>query len=150
MDNQQPSITQFKMGWFCGIIDGEGCLGIWKRGGERLDFKPGFKLANTSRPIIDAFCSVLDRLECPYHVTHYPPRSKTTKEYWAVSIEGFKRLEKVLPVIKDLLVEKRAQAQLIYEWLESRKPKWHRAEYSERELEIVQLLKALNHRGLRE
>lgn len=150
MDNQQPSITQFEMGWFCGIIDGEGCLGIWKRGGARLDFKPGFKLANTSKHIIDAFCSVLERLDCPYHVTHYDPRSKTTKEYWSISVEGFKRLVKLLPVIKDLLVEKRPQAQLIYEWLESRAPKWHRAEYSERELEIVGLLKQLNHRGVRE
>jgi hypothetical protein len=149
MDNQQPSITAFELGWFCGIVDGEGCFGIWSRGGERKDWKPGFKMANTSKELVDAFCSVLDRLDCPYHVTYYKPRSATTKEYWSVSVEGFKRLQKLLPVIKNLLVEKRSQACLIHEWIESREPKWHRAPYSERELEIVGLVSKKNHRGVR-
>jgi hypothetical protein len=149
MDNQQPSITQFELGWFCGIIDGEGCIGIWKRGGARNDFKPGFRLANTSRPLIDAFCSVLDRLECPYHIVHYEPRTSTRKQHWTISVEGFKRLQKLLPVVKDLLVEKREQATLVNEWIEARSSKWHRSDYSARELEIVDLVAGLNYRGER-
>jgi hypothetical protein len=149
MDNQQPSISAFEFGWFCGIIDGEGCIGLWSRDGDRKnEYKPGLRVANTSQPIIKAFCSVLDRLEVSYHITHYKPRKETQKEYWNISIEGFKRLTKLLPVIKDCLVEKKEQANLVWEWVQSRDNKWHRSEYSARELEIPKLVSALNHRGL--
>lgn len=147
MDNQQPSISAFELGWFCGIIDGEGCIGLWSRGGERTDFKPGVRMANTSKDIIDAYCAVLDSLGVGHHVTYYKPRSESTKEHWAVTIEGFKRLTKLLPVIKDLLVCKRQQALLVWEWVDSRSNKWHRSAYSERELEIPKLLSSLNYRG---
>lgn len=151
MDNQQPSISAFEFGWFCGIIDGEGCLGIWSRGGARKnEHKPGLRMANTSKPIVDAFCSVLDRLGVGYHITHYKPRKETQKQYWTVTVEGFKRLNKLLPVIKDCLVEKKQQALLINEWVSSRAAKWHRAPYSEREQEIPLLVSQLNHRGLQE
>ena len=150
MDNQQPSITAFEFGWFCGIIDGEGCIGLWSRGGARKDdIKPGVRMANTSKDIISAFCSVLDRLDVGYHVTHYN-RGGNTKEYWNVTIEGFKRLTKLLPVIKDSLVAKKSQANLVWEWVESRSSKWHRAPYSERELELPKLVASLNHRGTNE
>jgi hypothetical protein len=149
MDNQQPSISAFEFGWFCGIIDGEGCIGLWSRGGSRKDdFKPGLRVANTSKQIIQSFCNILDRLDVGYHITHYKPRKETHKEYWNISIEGFKRLHKLLPVIKDCLVEKKDQATLVLEWIESRNSKWHRSQYSARELEIPKLVSALNHRGL--
>jgi hypothetical protein len=149
MDNQQPSISAFELGWMCGIIDGEGCFGIWKRGGERQDFKPGFRMANTSKELVETFCKLLDNLECAYHITHYNPRSETTKEYWVVTIEGFRRLQKFLPLVKDFLVEKKQQANLIHEWIEGRATKWHRAPYSDRELKIVSLLSKKNFRGKR-
>lgn len=150
MDNQQPSISSFEYGWMCGIIDGEGCIGLWSRGGERhKEFKPGFKMSNTSRPVIDAFCSILDRMKVPYHIVHYNPRNDNTKEYWTVSIEGFKRLKGFLPVIKDALVEKKPQAELVWEWIQSRDSKWHVLSYNERELEIPKQVAELNHRGLR-
>ena len=151
MDNQQQSISAFELGWFIGIIDGEGCIGLWSRGGARKnEYKPGLRLSNTSKKIIDSFCSVCDRLEVSYHITHYKPRSNRHKQHWTVSIEGFKRLNKLLPVIKDILVEKKEQAILLWEWVESRDAKWHRSEYSQRELEIPKLIASLNHRGLQE
>jgi len=149
MDNQQPTISAFELGWFCGIIDGEGCIGLWSRGGDRkAEYKPGLRVANTDKELLDAFCFVLDRLEAGYHITHYKPRSETTREYWTVTIEGFKRLNKLLPVIKDILVAKKKQALLVNEWVESRSSKWHRAPYTERELMLPSLVSSLNHRGL--
>ena len=53
MDNQQPSISDFDLGWFCGVIDGEGCIGLWSRGGKRSsEYKPGLRLTNTSKPLV--------------------------------------------------------------------------------------------------
>ena len=149
MDNQQPSISAFEFGWFCGIIDGEGCIGLWSRGGSRkFEYKPGLRLANTDDAIIESFCSVLDRLNVGYHITQYKPRSSTTKGYKTVSVEGFKRLKNLLPVIKDALVSKRQQANLVWEWVESRDKKWHRSAYSKEELQIPKKVAELNHRGL--
>ena len=150
MDNQQLSLSDFDLGWMVGIIDGEGCIGLWSRGGERKHtFKPGLRMANTSKAIIDKFTGMLDTLGCPYHTVYYKPRNERSKEYWTVSIEGFKRLPKILPLIKDLLVEKHQQASLVLEWVESRSSKWHHAEFSPRELEIPRLVSELNHRGSR-
>jgi hypothetical protein len=149
MDNQQPSISGFEFGWFCGIIDGEGCIGLWSRGRkDGPDYRPGLRMTNTSKDIIDAFTSVLDRLEVGYHLTYCKPRKETQKEHWTVVIEGFKRLSKLLPIIKNSLVCKNKQAQLVAEWVDSRSQKWHRAAYDERELEIPKLVSALNFRGL--
>ena len=128
MDNQQPSISAFEFGWLCGIIDGEGCIGLWSRGGSREhEYRPGLRIANTSREIIDALCSILDRLNVSYHITHYKPRKETQKEYWNITVEGFKRLKNLLPVIKDALVSKKQQADLVWEWVQSRRP-WRRPE----------------------
>lgn len=151
MDNQQPSISSFEYGWMCGIIDGEGCFGLWSRGGNRNhEFKPGFRLSNTSKAVIDAFSNLLDRMAVPYHIVYYKARNERSKEYWTISIEGFKRLKRFLPVIKDALVEKKPQADLIWEWILSRDSKWHVLSYNERELEIPKLVAQLNHRGIRE
>ena len=150
MDNQQPSISAFELGWFCGIIDGEGCIGLWSRGGKRSsEYKPGVRMSNTSKDIIDAYCSVLDRLGVGYHVTYYD-RGGNRKEYWNVSVEGFKRLSKLLPYIKDALVCKRKQATLVWEWCESRTSKQFKMSYTERELAIPTLVAALNFRGAQE
>jgi hypothetical protein len=146
MDNQQPSISGFEFGWFCGIIDGEGCLGLWHKG--RRDYTVGLRMTNTSKDIIDAFTNVLDRLNIPYYVGHSKPRKETQKEYWTVVVEGFKRLGKLLPIIKDSLVCKKKQANLLAEWIDSRSAKWHRAEYSARELQIKESVSALNYRGV--
>ena len=150
MDNQQLSLSEFDLGWMIGIIDGEGCIGLWSRGGERKHtFKPGLRMSNTSKVLIDKFTGMLDIIECPYHIIYYKPRNERSKEYWTVSIEGFKRLTKILPLIKDRLVEKNQQANLVWEWVQSRSSKWHHSELSYRELEIPKIVSAMNHRGFR-
>lgn len=151
MDNQQPSISEFELGWLCGVIDGEGCIGLWSRGGSRShEYKPGMRIANTSKPLVDKVCALLKSIDVGCHVTYYKPRNERSKEYWAITVEGFKRLNKLLPVIKDILVEKKAQAALLWAWCESRQSKWKSLEYSEFELDIPKQLSALNYRGLRE
>ena len=151
MDNQQPSISEFELGWLCGVIDGEGCIGLWSRGGKRSsEYKPGLRLANTSKPLVDKFCLLLSALNVGHHVTHYGPRNERSKEYWAVTVEGFKRLSNLLPVIKDCLIEKKPQADLVWQWCASRMSKSVRAPFDEIELSIPVQLSKLNHRGLRE
>lgn len=147
LDNQQPSISQFELGWLCGAIDGEGCIGIWRRGGNRNDFKPGIRVANTSKQFIDKFCLCLNYLGVAHHITHYKSKDNR-KENWTITIEGFKRIQNLLPIIKDLLIVKSQQANLVHEFILKRTVKWHRSEYDDRELEIVELLSKLNFRGV--
>lgn len=148
MDNQQPSISEFELGWLCGIIDGEGCIGLWSRGGSRKEeYKPGVRLTNTDENLISTYCQVLDKIGVSYHITKYEGRNSRCKSYQTVTIEGFKRLVKLLPVIKDKLIAKKPQALLLDEWVSSRASKWHRSEYSTRELEIPKLIAQYNYRG---
>lgn len=150
MDNQQPSISDFDLGWLCGIIDGEGCIGLWSRGGKRhQEYKPGVRITNTSKPLIDKVCALLDTLNVGHHVTYYGQRNERTKEYWTISVEGFKRVIVFLPIIKEKLVEKAPQAVLVFDWCYSRMQKSKRTPFSDFELSIPIKLAELNHRGIR-
>lgn len=152
MGNQQPSLSDFDLGWLCGLIDGEGCIGLWSRGGARAsEVKAGVRVASTDKPTIEKLCEIYNKLEVTYHITYNKGKeSKNTRGNWVVSIEGHKRVLKLLPLIKDRLICKTEQAKLVYEFSNRRDNKWHRSPYDEVELIMIDIAKGFNKVGYRE
>lgn len=152
IDNQQPSLSDFDLGWLCGIIDGEGTIGLWSRGGNRKDnVKAGLRLASTDKNTIEKFCSILSSLGVTYYITTYKGNKlKNMRNHWSVAIEGYKRILQILPVVKDHLVCKKEQAELVYDFAKRRFNKWHRAPYDEYELVLINIAKEMNRTGYRE
>ena len=149
MDNQQ--VTPLELGWLVGAIDGEGALGITKRNRKHatlgFTLKPHVQLCNCDKSFIDRYTSILDKLSVPYHITFYKSKGRR-REHWTVTTAGLKRVSKILPSITELLCdEKREKAILMQEYIDSRLADWHAAPFTERQLEIVEVLSGLNTRG---
>jgi hypothetical protein len=145
-DNQQESslLKERRLGWFGGIIDGEGTITIRvkERKGQSTILTPVISMVNTDKLIIDMFVDILKEYEIPHWITYYDPTDKW-RGCWAVQISGLKRCKKALPVFKDYLVAKKELAEIVLDWCNSRISRLGKREYySEKDLEIVRLVKS--------
>lgn len=136
------NISQLELGWFVGIIDGEGSISIRKQG---QTFTPTIKMSNTSKKLIDKYCELLDKMEVSYHC--YGRQKEGDRKYqWEVSVNGRPRVLKLLLLIVDSLVSKQQQANKVLEWIESRGLDL-RGKYTENQLKIISDIRILNGRG---
>ena len=116
-ENQQVSL-EVKMGWFGGILDGEGYIGVSRYIG-RYVFAPKIEIVNTNKIIIDSCIDCLKQLKVPHYVRNIPG-TKRYKEQWRILIYGFKRTQKLLPNIIPYLIGKKEVAILLLELVNSR------------------------------
>lgn|SRR5574341_513270 len=146
LDNQQT--TAFEFGWLIGAIDGEGCIGLSKRNRQKsINLKPHIQIANCDKDFINRCIRILSDLNIPHWVSHYEGKNRR-RESWQIAITGLKRVNKFLPLIKDLLcLEKREKANLVYEFVLSRLSDWHAAPFTERQIEIYEKIAELNTKG---
>lgn len=137
--------------YLAGLVDGEGCITICES--ARRDhygiktsypsFGPRFCIVNANKNLIE---SVLQdwALGSIKEVRYKNPRYKPTYVWETRRLrEILKAIEYILPYLK----LKRKQALLMIEYCKSRllAPKGGHCRYAEREIEIVKLIKALNH-----
>jgi hypothetical protein len=136
------NISQLELGWFVGIIDGEGSITIRKQGPT---FTPTIKMSNTSKKLIDKYCELLDKMEVSYHC--YGRQKDGDRKYqWEVSVNGRPRVLKLLLLIADSLVSKQQQAYKVLEWIESRGLDL-RGKYTEEQIKLISDIRNLNGRG---
>lgn len=150
IDNQQPSlITDIDLGWLCGLIDGEGCLGIYHRGGQRKkDYKPELRIDMTSKEDIQRYVTLMDRLDAGAHIKYYlGDRAKNRRGHWVVSIGGLRRLKRILPLFIPHLVGKKEKAQLVYNFCESRLSHAPNGGYTVEEEKLLEIASSMNKRG---
>lgn len=145
-DNQQESslLKERQLGWLGGIIDGEGTITIRvkERKGQSTFLTPVISMVNTDKLLMDTFTDILKEYNIPHWVSYYEP-TKNWKPRWQVQIGGLRRCQKALPIIKDYLVAKKELAEIVLDWCNSRINKAGKREYySEKDLEIVRLVKS--------
>lgn len=149
--NQQPSLSNIELGWLCGLIDGEGCIYICKRGGQRTDYKAGIKVAMCCHDTIEYLADLLKRVNVPYHIVKREGSKKNNRSAsWALSIEGHKRALKILPLITPHLVTKKQQAQVVWQFCQERDNSWHRSPYTKGQIALIEIAGFMNQRGFRE
>lgn len=147
MDNQQATNSIFLLGYFVAALEGEGTIGCYK--GDKLGryYKPTLKINNTEYSFIEKCMEACEALEFPYHVhTSHP---KLHKPCYALTIEGYKRLDKVLPKLIPFMVSKKKQAEILLDIIKIRlaipmtKGNSGR-EFGEKEKELVKQIQSLN------
>lgn len=100
--------------WFAGIVDGEGCISIIKRGNH---FVPSVKIANTNELLINKCKQVLDEAEIKYYLAFSDRKDrKNAKPAWELVMESRVRVVPVLTLILPYLVSKKEQANLVLNW----------------------------------
>ena len=127
-------------GYLAGIIDGEGCLSFHK---EKTGTEtPFLSIVNTNENLIVWLKSLF-----PWGYKGYCD-NRREKPRWNLELRGMKRLIPLLLAVKDYLIVKRKQAELILEFSSSRLSKPGKVRpLTERELEIISEIHKLNTRG---
>lgn len=136
-----------EIGYFAGIVDGEGTLGLGpdKRNDRIRGYVPYLMIPNTSREILEKVVQIAGtgtiRIRKEEEGNH--------KRQYVVTFKS-NTLRKILPPIKDMLC-KRKQAELVLESLALNKRdkiKYKDSERFQRLEEIYNELKVLNKRGV--
>lgn len=126
--------------WLAGIIDGEGCISLFKRS---TYFVPSVKVANTNEKLINKCKEILSAANVEYCI-RYSDRGerKNAKPAWELVMESRPRVVAVLELIYPYLVSKKEQANLVLDWCSQskRKPEDTQALF-------IDNIRELNHRG---
>lgn len=132
--------------YLAGFIDGEGYISLIThkdiRTKRRYTLDIRFQIDNTNKAILERIQDLIGgtiRL-----------KSKSTdkwKEVYRLELKDLNRIEKVVKQILPYIFIKKEQCKLIIAYCRSRKNNINKG-YSDKELEIVQLFKKLNKRGV--
>lgn len=131
-------ISDRDIGWFAGIIDGEGSLtfGATKSPGtNRLYY--GIHIVNTNKEMLEKCLDIIDYITQEPNKLKLKPKvyketsfKKTPLACYQVTIRRKESIRKVLEEIIDLLTEKRIQGLRLLNYLQNC-PKFHRFEEGE-------------------
>ena len=132
------------LAWLAGFVEGDGSIGIGKHTQKagRIIYSPYVRISNTDALLIETCYQILDELDLVYWL-----HSKKTRNgiAWDLQIKGFKRCKKLLPLlIPELHGKKKKIAELVLEWILSRELVGNNNTYTQRELEIYEIIKQLN------
>ncbi len=137
-------LTDRQIGYFAGIIDGEGHLQITRHGQRtKVYYSPFIGITNTDQGLIDK-CMEIFKMGRFYAQKGKKPNHKTKLVYNTASVKGVKQ---ILTQILDELVVKRKRAEVVLEFI---KLKENKIGYGvlPREIELFEEMKRLNaHNG---
>lgn len=116
-----PQVTREDVAWLAGIWDGEGSIGVRRNLASR-QFSPRVSMVNTNAVLIARVCEILDAHRISYSVAEkgrggFPG---SHKQCWIVGIQTLRGAHRFLHAFGGYLVGKRAQAQLLLRFVESR------------------------------
>ena len=120
MGNQQAKVSDII--WLSGFTDGEGCFtfkGGFQDGG--FYYYPSWIIANTDMHTLECVKEILDDIGVGYNVSLRRRKNPNWKPSWCVIIQGFKRLDKFLPVIEPYLKTKSEQCKKMRAWIQLRR-----------------------------
>jgi hypothetical protein len=154
-ENQQERLKEAEeLGWLGGIIDGEGCITLSKAVNRKYKcVHPRLTVANTCPKMIKRIMQIFDKYHIAYWVRVRKGKNGTSiKRYGSpylplteIRIQGFKRLRRLLPLIRPHLTSKDEKADILNEFIEKRLTKrGYNTPYSEDEKELCLKLWRLN------
>lgn len=142
-----PQASLCDLSWLGGIIDGEGCLTLDKRGGKARKQQcvaPVATIVNTDEVLTDKVQEILRKNGVAFHVRVHPQKGEWRRKIEIV-VSGIKRVTRFLDLVRPYLVSKAAKADLIRSFCESRLQSF--GEYSDDEKELCRKVWSLNGRG---
>ncbi len=148
-------MSDFELGWFAGIIDGEGtiCCSLYRRpkavASKSIGMPcPSISVQNTSKPMIEQLASLCEKSGINYKIN--PPRfhPMSTMIVHRITINRKSDISALLTMIRPLLIAKLAQAKLVIEWISRWKDCRGRGKATPTDAErlcFTESLSALNH-----
>ena len=143
MGNQQVTVSDFDLGWFIGIMDGEGCFCLYK---AKRSYSASIKLVNTNPYIIEKCAEILDALEIKY-LTYDSWRAANQKPAKRLEIIGLGPLKRFFDILYPYFYCRLEQATVLRDFVELRQGKTTKDSCGDEEYSCYLLLKELNQRG---
>lgn len=150
MDNQLASDVD--LAYLAAALDGEGCITLERTGKRRqstgeMGLMPIVVFTNTNEAFVARICQIIRKIGIePYIKKSIARRHRLC--YW-VCVNGLTKVPIILNEIKPYITAKTGQLNLVLDFIDSRlskgKPKGFR--YDEKELKILENIRALNFRG---
>lgn len=143
MDNQQAIPSEAELGWFAGIIDGEGWIGLQKRLQRHwVTYKPTLRITNTDANIIEKAQDIWLKLGVNGHLydNEQCPSVPNGKTIMYIQVQKQELLKKTLEAIIPYLSGKKARAVMLLRFLTNT---------VDRE-EAYQMIRAANKKGVGE
>jgi hypothetical protein len=103
-----------KYGYLAGMIDADGCIGIYKRNGY---YVPAIQVSNTRQAIIEHCVAILEEADVGYSVVERD-RGGNRKKEWILHVAGQPRCRALLDLIGEHIVGKSEQVNLVRTMLE--------------------------------
>jgi hypothetical protein len=138
--------------WLAGFLDADGNISIVKRSTWLV---PVVGFTNTNKQIIDNVMRILDALGVGYNLSYQDRGERiNAKPAWNIKCESKPKVAKILNLLRDDLVGKKAQADLVLKWCELPSATTHKltgggveTRHPEGYWSIREEVQILNHRG---
>lgn len=120
MDNQQ--VTDIEIGWLTGIVDGEGCIAIFRNPGHNnyKSLRPHFEITMTDERALKKVMEIFRKCNLEGWILQKSPGNKKHKPCYCVKLQGYVKVKPVLELLIPHLVIKKVQAELTLDFINRR------------------------------
>ena len=129
--------TEAELGWFAGMLEGEGCITFFKqrRRNGKFDIITGAQITNTDINIINKLVEILNKCNLSWYVRNKKVYSKNHSQCYYVETRQQEMLKKSLYLfIPYMYGNKKSKASLVLDFLIKRNGKKGNRPYTEDEL----------------
>lgn len=144
LDNQQErkemKATESELGWFAGLLEGEGCITFFRqpRKTGKFDIIVGAQITNTDVVIISKLVDILEKCNLSWFLRNKKVYSEKHNECYYVETRNQTMLKKSLEVfISYMYGSKKSKAELVLKFLTKRDGKKGNNPYTEDELSLI-------------
>lgn len=141
------SLTPMETGWLAGIIDGEGSLGIYRVG---RNHSAGLQIISTDECLMNEVDRLVAKLGIQKPSRRYACTRCTRGQYWKLSVNRKRQLEVILTAVREGLILKAPQADLVLSFCAKRYHRWNPPTKSDRAaiMDMADQCKQLNQRRI--
>ena len=134
-----------KLSWLAGIIDGEGCIGLYSflSHGKYKEIRTQIIIVSTNYLLILEVRKILDGLKISYCVGLRKRIKPNWKQSYYIQMQNIPALKKFLPFLLSYLIVKQKQAKIIQKFCNRRR----NSSYLKNEFRMVNQIKLLNKKG---
>lgn len=108
-----------KLAWLAGILDGEGCLGVYnnkQKGRKYYATRPHIVIVNTDTILIDEAVMILNALGVKYYLALRKRANPKWKRSFTLAVQSKKGAIKLLEAVMPHLIAKREQAEIVLQY----------------------------------
>ena len=146
-------IKDVELAWLAGLWDGEGSITVFKHKEKNGTIKlcPTLLIVNCDEKIIWEAKRLLDELGTSFHIHLTESKNDRHKDRYQLNTRNCKYIKIVLEALAPYLIGKKAQAQLVLQFVDKRQdynaPGGYRRRYDDEDHQLQEVIQGMNRKG---